>query len=52
MAPLFDKNGQLHHIKDSGEKLIISSLKKQYKNETQLICLLDLIVTLEKIGLM
>lgn len=52
MVPLLDNKGDLCHIRDTGSDLVINSLRRQYKNEIQLIVLLGFIETLEKIGLM
>lgn len=52
MVPLFNKDGELHHIHDNGSELVINSLRGQYKNEMELLALLNLIATLEKVGLM
>lgn len=50
MSPLFEKSGELCHVRDSGKELVINSLKNMYKNERELLSLLNFISTLEKMG--
>ena len=49
---LFDKQGELCHVRDIDGDIVINSLRGQYKNEMELISLLSLIVTFERVGLM
>lgn len=50
MAPLYDKRGELCHVRDTGQELVINSLKNMYKSERELLSLLNFIATLEKMG--
>lgn len=50
--PLYDKKGELCHIRDTGSELVIKSLRGQYKTEMELNALLSFLFTLEKLGLM
>ncbi len=52
MVPLFDKAGELHHLRDAGTELILNNLKGQYKTERELYALLGFLDTLEKLRLM
>lgn len=52
MSPLIDMHGELCHIRDAGDQLVVRTLKHQYRSEKELLILLNLIETLEKVGLM
>lgn len=49
--PLYDHQGELHHISIKDEKYVINNLKNQYKTEHELLALMNLIMTLERLGL-
>lgn len=51
-AVLFDKGGVLHNLSYENGVGRVKTLKGQYNNEKQLIALLGLIITLERMGFM
>ena len=52
MAPLFDHESELHHLSYKGDEPVLKSLKHQHKTESELLALINLIETLERMGLM
>ena len=48
---LYDKDGVLHYILYTEEKIIMKSLDGDYDSGEQIIALIGFMLTLEKIGL-